>query len=327
MKVDHWESVGSKIVSRIYSIFQSMKFQSIVKIMSGAVSILLPRKCLSCSELLPDFSVQKINKSDICFNCAKALHYITRPVCIQCCEKFSYDLMHGQSCLDCMNNKWTFDELIACVSYSEKALRIAMQLKYKGIGAEYIARSIVKANPLLWESADSSKSSVSNNIEYDDSIKKVDENIAHQNLVNANLSNNIDYIVPTPLHWKRLWKRGFNQTELVGSELSKLTAVPMRLDILNRVRYTQSQGKLGQKERVCNVAGAFKVEQDMYLEVQDKIIVLLDDVVTTSSTIQAAAKALKKAGAKKVIVVCWAKRLVKGSHDTGDKYSFDDSVL
>lgn len=303
MIVAHWE----KIVLRIDSIAQSIKFQSAIKIigkiLSSIVSIFLPRKCLSCSELLPDFSDEKINKSDICFNCAKALHYITRPVCIQCCEKFSYDLMHGQSCLDCMNNKWAFDELIACVSYSEKALRIAMQLKYKGIGAEYIARSIVKANPLLWESS-------------------------YLNNINNNTANsNIDYIVPTPLHWKRLWKRGFNQTELVGNELSKITSIPMRIDILNRIRYTQSQGKLGQKERARNVAGAFKVDVDMCEEVKDKTIVLLDDVVTTSSTIQSAAKALKKAGAKKVIVVCWAKRLVKGAHDAGDQYSFDDSVL
>lgn len=307
MSSKHWEKVVSG--------FQSMKFYSIIysiglKIISGTLNIFLPRKCLSCSELLPDFSSQKINKSDICFNCAKALHYITRPVCIQCCEKFSYDLMHGQSCLDCMNNKWAFDELIACVSYSEKALRIAMQLKYKGIGAEYIARSIVKANPLIWERL--SDATYINN-----KNKGFSEKVAYA----------VDYIVPTPLHWKRLWKRGFNQTELLGDELSKIVSVPMRLDILNRVRYTQSQGKLGQKERARNVAGAFKVDTDMYEEVKDKTIVLLDDVVTTSSTIQSAAKALKKAGAKKVIVMCWAKRLVKGVHDSGDQYSFDDSYI
>ena len=119
-------------------------------------------------------------------------------------------------------------------------------------------------------------------------------------------------MVPIPLHRWRLWSRGFNQSLLMARELKRLSGQPFNPDVLIRHKATPSLGGLGAKERANAMRGVFKVPVEARSVVRDAKILLIDDVHTSGATANAAALALKRAGAAKVTLLCWA-RVIKES--------------
>jgi ComF family protein len=116
-----------------------------------------------------------------------------------------------------------------------------------------------------------------------------------------------DRVLPVPLHWRRLWWRGFNQGERLATAIVRghpaLDGVPVDRRLLRRPRPTDRQAALGQRERRANVAGAFTTRgpcDNLHLAV-------VDDVCTTGATADAAARALKAAGARRVDLWCIAR--------------------
>ena len=69
----------------------------------------------------------------------------------------------------------------------------------------------------------------------------------------------IDTIIPVPLHWRRKWKRGYNQAEVIAKGISEVLEIPVRTDILKRRKHTRTQVSLNIQQKVSNVAGAFSV--------------------------------------------------------------------
>lgn len=104
------------------------------------------------------------------------------------------------------------------------------------------------------------------------------------------------WIIPVPLHPKRLSMRGFNQSELLAEALSGRTGVPVQKDLLVRTIHTDPQAGLSGKERRNNLKGAFSCRKALTGET----VLLVDDVITTGSTLSACAEALKKSGIRKV---------------------------
>jgi len=102
-----------------------------------------------------------------------------------------------------------------------------------------------------------------------------------------------DFAVPVPLHWRRRWKRGFNQAEALAARLG----VPL-LHALSRCRHTPSQTDLPADERYANVREAFRLRRG--LDVTGCCVVVVDDVSTTGATLEACAKVLATAGATDV---------------------------
>jgi len=114
---------------------------------------------------------------------------------------------------------------------------------------------------------------------------------------------NIDYIVPVPLHWIRRLSRGYNQSALIAKRLS-LKFVPINTDLV-RIRNTAAQQAMtSPTQRARNVAGAFAVRSGH--EFEGKNICLVDDVKTTGATLNECAKSLKQAGAAKVYALVLA---------------------
>lgn len=101
-----------------------------------------------------------------------------------------------------------------------------------------------------------------------------------------------DYVViPIPLHPKKYRERGFNQAEVLARELH----LPMRTDILRRIRATPPQAEIKEKKkRLENMKNSFESSR-----VSGRIL-LFDDVCTTGSTLRNAASALKHAGAEHI---------------------------
>lgn len=113
-----------------------------------------------------------------------------------------------------------------------------------------------------------------------------------------------DLVVPMPLHWRRQWQRGFNQSELLARRTAQRCGIPM-VNAVRRNRATASQAGLSNSRRRQNVAGAFRVKRTRAVE--GRRVLLIDDVMTTGATAAACALALKHAGAKSVVLLALAR--------------------
>ncbi|MFA6778529.1 MAG: phosphoribosyltransferase family protein [Paludibacteraceae bacterium] len=102
--------------------------------------------------------------------------------------------------------------------------------------------------------------------------------------------NEVDAILPVPLHSKRLKDRGYNQSEWIAMGIAESMGKPIITDAVVREVATQTQTKKGVYERWQNVNGIFRVTDSQKIE--GKHILVIDDVITTGSTIEACAAAL-----------------------------------
>lgn len=115
---------------------------------------------------------------------------------------------------------------------------------------------------------------------------------------------NTDFIIPVPLHKKRLKKRGYNQVEKFGLALSSLLKVPYNDSILYRNIYSDTQTQKSFFGRTTIKKDLFDV---VFSEIhQGKHFLLIDDVITSGTTIEACAKALLKIPDAKISIVAMA---------------------
>ena len=116
-------------------------------------------------------------------------------------------------------------------------------------------------------------------------------------------------IVPVPLHRGRLWRRGFNQAALLAREIAKLRGGTVLVDALVRTKATPVLGGLGRKSRARALSGALAVNPARTAILKGAKVVLVDDVLTSGATSGACVAALKRAGAAKVVIACFARVL------------------
>lgn len=105
-------------------------------------------------------------------------------------------------------------------------------------------------------------------------------------------------LVPVPLHWWRRWSRGFNQSELICTQLAKIYGCEI-YPLLHRSRHTRRQFGLGFRARWKNVDNAFRINEQILGRMKiakNRKITLVDDIFTTGATMEACAKALVGAG-------------------------------
>lgn len=121
---------------------------------------------------------------------------------------------------------------------------------------------------------------------------------------------NSDIIVPTPLHWHRLFKRRYNQSSLLAKYIYENSDLLFQPELLGRVKATTSQGRKTRAQRIKNVKGAFEVPNHGRKHLKGKSILLIDDVFTTGATVTECTTVLKKAGIESVNVLTFA-RVIK----------------
>ncbi|MFA6526162.1 MAG: phosphoribosyltransferase family protein [Candidatus Buchananbacteria bacterium] len=112
--------------------------------------------------------------------------------------------------------------------------------------------------------------------------------------------NSNHLLIPVPLHRKRLLERGFNQSELIASELAAISGLPIEKDLLKRAIYNEPQVGMNGSRRLENIKGIFSIDYKALSRSWDKEIILIDDVYTTGSTMSECAKILKSAGFKRI---------------------------
>lgn len=113
-----------------------------------------------------------------------------------------------------------------------------------------------------------------------------------------------EYIAPIPLFPSRLRERGYNQSQLLAEEVSRKYNIRLSMNNLVRIRATEHQTSLSEKERWTNIYGAFRIKN--LAEFSGKNILVIDDLLTTGATASEAARTLKDAGAKTVGVLTLA---------------------
>jgi ComF family protein len=131
------------------------------------------------------------------------------------------------------------------------------------------------------------------------------------------LDRNFDTIVPMPMHWRKRWERGFNQSELLAAPLAKRFGLKLSGN-LRRSRYTAPQASLDETARRANLRNSFRVVKPE--QISGRRVLLIDDVFTTGATLRAAAAALKAAGAAHVSALTVA-RVDRRGFDTSSVIS------
>jgi ComF family protein len=106
-----------------------------------------------------------------------------------------------------------------------------------------------------------------------------------------------DAVIPLPLHRARLRRRGYDQALELAKPLARALDLPLRDDLLQRVRATAPQSELSAAARRRNLRGAFVTAGKADLPTH---VTLVDDVMTTGATLHAAADALMRAGIERV---------------------------
>ena len=206
--------------------------------------------------------ISKKNTYSICKSCFSELNFILDG-CVKCGKPIIYHSLEKQDisgCSSCFNKNFYFDKSISCIEYND----ISKNLKYKN--ETYISRYIAR---IMKEKLDL-------------------EDIKY------------DYILYVPLHKKRLNKRGFNQSEKIGKNLSKLNEVPSH-DILIRIKNTKRLYKLSKEDRKKELKNVFKIKDT--IDLRNKNILLVDDIFTTGSTVNEISKLLKLNGVNKVYII------------------------
>lgn len=108
--------------------------------------------------------------------------------------------------------------------------------------------------------------------------------IAHRLLMNA-AYDDIDLIIPVPLHRRREQRRGYNQSLCIAHGIASVLKVPISPHCLFRTKATSTQTKKGRYKRFENMKAVFSIVEPAILK--DKHILLVDDVITTGATLEA----------------------------------------
>lgn len=167
-------------------------------------------------------------------------------------------------------------------------------------GSQILKENYAYAAALFFYRAESDYRHITQRIKYNGNIEAgvFFGNILGEKLASGSLFQDVDLIIPVPLHWRRHWKRGYNQAQVIAEGISARLGAPVRSDILIRPRSTKSQTRLSIEEKSLNVKNAFRLHKRCRVSIPHELsgirhILLVDDVFTTGSTALACFTALR----------------------------------
>lgn len=115
-----------------------------------------------------------------------------------------------------------------------------------------------------------------------------------------------DMIIPVPIHKKRYYERGYNQSELIVNEIVKnCNNIYYDKKILIKDKNNITQSTLNKEERIQNVKNVYELKNKNIIK--NKKILLVDDIYTTGNTVNECARVLKKENAHEIGVLTIAK--------------------
>ena len=193
------------------------------------------------------------------------------PVCPRCAlTQGPSAFVDEKGCSECRGKSLGFDEAMAIGPYRQVLRDACLTMKHRG-GA-WLARWL--ADLLLEVEADR--------------LRGLDAQM----------------IVPVPLHWKRRWERGFNQSEEIARRLGWRLGMPVRRPLIRKHGGFTLAG-LSRTERMSRMNRVFRVKP--MARVGGQTVILVDDILTTGATCGSASRTLKDAGVSRVVAVVLAR--------------------
>ncbi len=220
----------------------------------------------------------------ICGDCRNKWTLVTSPYCLWCGKPFEPRAKTSPLCGLCLQGRYRFD-------YARSAVI------YEGLGRETVHAFKFNRKPRLAQPMGELMAEV---------MRRA---LSGENGLLPSPWQRPDVIVPVPLHPKTERQRGYNQAALLAKVVGQTLDIPVETNILAQTRPMKPQATLGERERWENVKGAFGIAEPEL--VRGKIVVIVDDVMTTGATLNECAKALKRAGARQVYCLTFA-RTVSG---------------
>jgi ComF family protein len=111
-------------------------------------------------------------------------------------------------------------------------------------------------------------------------------------LVDHPIFKEVQALIPVPLHSKKAFIRGYNQSEKIAQGIASVWKIPVIQQEVLKTKHTESQTRKDQFQRWENVTSIFKVKGDLS---NYQHVAIVDDVITTGSTLESMAKELKEA--------------------------------
>lgn len=126
--------------------------------------------------------------------------------------------------------------------------------------------------------------------------------LAYEETKDSGFFQDIDLLLPIPLHPKKQKKRGYNQAQCIAQGISESAQIPMVTACIRRTQNNPSQTSLSKQEREKNVANIFTCTNRNILT--NKHILIIDDVITTGSTIISCIQSIQDISNIKISVFC-----------------------
>lgn len=238
----------------------------------GGLDLLLPPSCLVCEAPI-DERIDSQHEG-FCRGCLADLPLFPEPGCPRCASPL-IEVAGGKklACTHCRDTKWRFDAAAAAGEYAGELRRLVLAAKR----AE------------------------------NDAIATGLGRLAAGNARRLLAGDPPDVVTVVPMHWRRRLVRQTNSPELIGGVVARWLGARFKPRLLVRQRPTAPQISLARSKRAPNVRRAFRVRSNRRLAGMS--VVLVDDVLTTGATADEAAATLKRAGARRVVLVVAAKSL------------------
>ncbi|WP_405608678.1 ComF family protein [Polaribacter sp. Asnod1-A03] len=218
-----------------------------------------------------------------------------------------FNIFYPDLCANC-DNQLTKNEEIIC-TFCRHDLPLTAYTNYKDnkiIKSFYGRIEIEKANALLFYRKTGITKKLIHELKYkgNEEIGTFFGNWLGEILKENNQFTDIDYIIPVPLHPKKLKQRGYNQVTQFGESLSNHLKKPLIENVLLRTSTAKTQTFKARFDRFNNIDTKFQLIDTSIFK--NKHVLLIDDVITTGATLESCAKELQKTENIKISILTMA---------------------
>lgn len=241
----------------------------------GLLDALLPQTCAACEAWIP------AGRGLLCAACRQELGAAAgQNYCPHCGRSISRLTVHDGRCAGCRAERfWNVAGIARVGTYRNEALRrLLVALKFAGGGnrqADCLGQLLAEAlRRQAWR-------------------------------------DEIELLVPVPMHWLRRWQRPCDHARELAEALSRRVHIPVCASALRRVRHAVSQTRTRSRaERFRNVRGCFGATRRP--RVAGRTVCIIDNLLVSGATIHEVSKVLRVAGARRIYAAVVARSTLPG---------------